>query len=95
MIEHHNLTNFVFNFNDYFKLSSNSKVLLFSNICFDSSIEEIFPTLTRGSTLFIISEEIRKNVDELFDYFEKNEIEISTLPPSILEPEAKKSSNFL
>jgi non-ribosomal peptide synthetase component F len=62
MIEHHNFTNFVFYFNNYFNFNENNSSSLFSKICFDIHIQDLFPTLLRGSKLFIIPEEIRKNI---------------------------------
>jgi non-ribosomal peptide synthetase component F len=83
MIEHNNVTNFIF----YFKENNSSS--LFSKICFDIHIQDLFPTLLRGSTLFIIPEEIRKNMNDLFNFIEKN-IEIVFLPSSILKLFPKK-----
>jgi non-ribosomal peptide synthetase component F len=63
MIEHNNVTNFIFYFNNYFKFNENNSSSLFSNICFDIHVEDLYSTLLRGSKVFIIPEEIRKNIN--------------------------------
>jgi hypothetical protein len=74
-------------FENYSKFSNkflnNQKVLQFANYCFD--VSDIFSTLCFGSTLFIPKEEIRKNIDELINFIEKNEITIFEISPSLLK----------
>lgn len=56
------------------------KTLQFSPISFDVSFQEIFSTLTSGSTLVLLKEEIRKDPINLLKFIFKEEIERIFLP---------------
>jgi acyl-coenzyme A synthetase/AMP-(fatty) acid ligase len=83
MLQHNNISNIIFCFIEGLKYKSDDKCSFYSKITFDVSVTEIFSTLCVGSTLFIIPEDIRKNINELFYFIEKNEITIVYLPPII------------
>ena len=95
MIEHKNLINLIFNYFEIYKLNLNEKFLQFSNYCFDVSVSEIFSSLLFGLELYIPNEELRKNIDELINFINKNKISILSLTPSVLKLFPKKKLNFL
>ncbi len=51
MIEHRSLVNLAERSIEHYELTNQDRVLQFSPICFDCSVEEIFPTLVCGGTL--------------------------------------------
>ena len=57
-IEHRSLTNFVQAAMDGYQLTPDDRVLQFASISFDTSVEEIFPTLASGATLVLRPEDM-------------------------------------
>jgi amino acid adenylation domain-containing protein len=53
MIEHRSLVNFSETAADAYSIKRGDRVLQFASICFDLSIEEIFPALTNGATVVL------------------------------------------
>ena len=53
MIEQHSLVNYTEAASAEYQITSADRVLQFASINFDASVEEIFPTLTRGATLVL------------------------------------------
>jgi len=68
------LTNFVHFISHRWNLGSNSRISLHSNFAFDASVEDIFPALTVGGSVFIMPEDIRKETDGVRNYIIKNQI---------------------
>jgi len=56
MIQHRSLVNFVQTASETFAVTPSDRVLQFASISWDTSIEEIFPCLTRGATLVLRTE---------------------------------------
>jgi amino acid adenylation domain-containing protein/non-ribosomal peptide synthase protein (TIGR01720 family) len=65
-IEHQSLTNFVLTATHEYGIKSSDKILQFASICFDTSIEEIFPCLCVGATLVLRTEQILHSSDEFW-----------------------------
>ena len=84
MLEHRNLVNLILYSYDFTNLDF-SAVLQFSTISFDASWHEIFSTLLWGGKLFLIAEEIRTDIQGLFNVIEKNKIRTVFLPISLLK----------
>ncbi len=84
MLEHHNLTNLI-RFQENYTNIDFSSVLQFTTISFDVSFQEIFSTLLFGGTLYLITEELRKNVHTLFNFVGKQHIKTLFLPASFLK----------
>ena len=55
-------------------LDSASRIACHSPLSFDASIEDIFPALTVGGTLFIMPSEIRKDLESIYEFLESNKI---------------------
>ncbi|WP_298516676.1 non-ribosomal peptide synthetase [uncultured Kordia sp.] len=83
MLTHENMMNLV-DFHDATTIQL-SKVLQFAPLVFDVSFQEIFATHLRGGNLFLIHESLRYNVEKLFQFVEKQQIETLFLPTSYLK----------
>ena len=68
------LTNFVHAIRHHWGLGKHSRIALHANFAFDASVEDIFPPLCAGGSVFIIPERMRKDVFEVRDFIKKNKI---------------------
>ena len=78
------------------KMNKDSRVLQFSNLCFDASIMEILTTLMTGGCVCIPSEEERLN--DISGAIERMKVNWTLLTPSVanvLEPESVPSLDVL
>lgn len=55
-------------------LSERSRICCHSDFAFDASIEDLYPVLTVGGTLYIMPEEIRRDIDRIRDFIVQNSI---------------------
>ena len=55
-------------------LDSSSRIACHSPLSFDASIEDLFPVLTVGGTLYIMPSGIRKDLESIYRYIEANKI---------------------
>ncbi|UII23762.1 non-ribosomal peptide synthetase [Fulvivirga ligni] len=83
VLEHRNITNLVRHCIDRTSLDF-TRVLQYSTISFDVSVSEIFYTLCAGGEIFIITEEIRNNLDLLFKFIDVHKICTVFFPMSLL-----------
>ncbi|MBR6012373.1 MAG: amino acid adenylation domain-containing protein [Selenomonadaceae bacterium] len=74
MIPHKALLNFVHVVKKLVGLTENSRISCHPNFAFDASVEDLYPTLIAGGTLFIVPEDIRKDIFEMRKFIEKNKI---------------------
>ncbi|MEF9478798.1 amino acid adenylation domain-containing protein [Chryseobacterium sp. 1B4] len=85
MIEHSGVVNLVtfmirsHRFNEY------THVGCYSNYVFDAFVNEIFPVLCCGNTLWLFSDEQRLCAADLNRYIKDNGIEVSFIPPVLLK----------
>ena len=79
MIDRRSLNYYVKTFLSYFKLMQEDKVIQQATLSFDTSIEEIFPTLCIGATLEII-EEGGKDIPSIKKAIEEGATVLSTTP---------------
>jgi amino acid adenylation domain-containing protein/thioester reductase-like protein/non-ribosomal peptide synthase protein (TIGR01720 family) len=85
MLEHRNLVNLIsFEFAKT-GIDFEGKVLQFANICFDVSFQEIFSTLLGGGELHLISQELKKELGQLFDYINDQKLKIIFLPTALFK----------
>lgn len=75
-----NLTATVSNFHEI-GFKSNDRYACFASFMFVASVYDICVTLSIGATLFLIPKEIRKNILELADYYKREQITVTFLPP--------------
>ncbi|MCR5650212.1 MAG: amino acid adenylation domain-containing protein [Lachnospiraceae bacterium] len=74
VIPHRALTNFVHFIVSRWGLTKNSRIALHSNFAFDAAVEDIFPALTVGGTVYIVPESARKDVFEMRAFISRNKI---------------------
>ncbi|GIQ61384.1 hypothetical protein Flavo103_45190 [Flavobacterium collinsii] len=82
MMEHKCMFNLIVFHNEQFHDNDVRKVLQFTSISFDVSFQEIFTTLSRGATLYPITEIVKTDSDALSAFIKKNTIETVFLPTS-------------
>ena len=80
MIEHRSLMNFVITAIDKYGINAGDRILQFASVCFDTSIEEIFPCLSVGATLVLRTEEMLHSSDEFWRYCQKWQLTVLDLP---------------
>ena len=84
ILEHHNLVNLMVFQHQNTSIDS-SKVLQFTTISFDVSFQEIFSTLLAGGELYLINEDTRGNILQLFRFIAKHKVKTLFLPVSFLK----------
>ncbi|KZL47818.1 non-ribosomal peptide synthetase [Nodularia spumigena CENA596] len=80
MIEHHSMLNFVTTAIDEYGINAQDQVLQFASVCFDTSIEEIFPCLAVGATLVLRTEEMLNSSDDFWRCCQKWQLTVLDLP---------------
>ncbi len=88
MVEHKNAMNYAYAQALYTKLlpvgNNYKKSLFFSNYVFDAHVLDIYPGLLNGHTIYVLKEELMKDLIGLNDYIKKNDIDISMITPALL-----------
>lgn len=74
MISHKAKANLVQFIAKEWNLSEKSRICCHSDLAFDASVEDLFPVLTVGGTLYIMPEEIRRDIDKIHDFIVTNRI---------------------
>jgi amino acid adenylation domain-containing protein len=80
MIQHSSLSNFATTMAQLYHISSNDRVLQFASISFDTSAEEIYPTLLRGACLVLRSEEMLSTPEGFLRQCEEQGVTVLDLP---------------
>lgn len=86
-LSHKNMMNLIFfeKFStELFDPQTIHRILQFATMSFDVSYQEIFSTLVTGSTLVLIEDERRKNINKLSDYILSKSIDTLFIPPAYL-----------
>ena len=86
-LSHKNMMNLIFFekiSTELFDPQSIHRVLQFATMSFDVSYQEIFSTLVTGSTLVLIEDERRKNINKLSNYILSKNIDTLFIPPAYL-----------
>lgn len=73
-LEHKNIVAFCNWYHGYYDLQAGSRIATYASFGFDASMMDTYPTLTSGSTLYIIPEEIRLDLIALNKYLEQNSV---------------------
>ena len=74
VIQHKALLNFVHCIKNYCSLTEESRISCHSNFAFDASVEDLFPALTVGGTVFIVPENARRDIFEMRNFISKHKI---------------------
>ncbi|MBP3756927.1 MAG: AMP-binding protein, partial [Prevotella sp.] len=73
-LEHRNLVAFCNWYQRHFKLNADAHVAAYASYGFDACMMDLYPALTCGACVYIISEDIRLDLLALNEYFEANQI---------------------
>jgi len=84
MIEHKSTVNLIHSQISKFKINESEKVLQFSSLCFDASVEQIFIALLSGATLVLVSKDTILNIQKFEEYITKHEVTHIHAVPSFL-----------
>lgn len=71
MLEHGNIFAFCRYYRRKLNIDSTSKVSAYASYGFDADMMDLYPTITSGATLYVIPDEMRLNLVELGEYFNK------------------------
>ncbi len=93
MIEHHSVVNLCLWHSRFYDIREEDHCAEFASFSFDASVSQIYSPLTAGSTLHIISEDLRLSPIELNNYFEANSIRYTDLPTQLCEQFMKDVDN--
>lgn len=83
-ISHASLHNLAIQQAKAFSIQADSNVLQFASLSFDASVSEIFTTLVSGACLCFLEEDRFQSVERLAYTIEINQVDVLTLPPSLL-----------
>ncbi|NBI31206.1 non-ribosomal peptide synthetase, partial [Chengkuizengella marina] len=84
-VEHQSLVNLSKWHKVEFQVTSADRSAKYASYAFDASVWELFPYLISGATVYIIPEEVRMNMMELKQYYQKHNITMTWLPPQMYE----------
>lgn len=82
LIEHHGIVNTIYAQQHVFNLQEGQRHLQFASLSFDASAFEIFASLISGATLYIITEEAKKDPILLGNFIDEQQIDLATIPPA-------------
>jgi len=85
MIENRSLINTCSWYINFFPITPKDNCTKYAGVAFDASVGEIFPPLLAGASLYIISEDIKLDVEKLNEYYNDNNITVSFLPTQFAE----------
>ena len=71
MLEHGSLSNFCETHSTFFNITDSDSTLAYANFAFDAHMIDIYPMLTRGGTVHVISGEDKLNLVYVNDYIER------------------------
>ena len=74
MLEHRNIVAFCHWYKRYYDLRPGDKVAAYASFGFDANMMDLYPALTTGATVYIISEDMRLNLPDLNRYFNEEGI---------------------
>jgi tyrocidine synthetase-3 len=84
VVEHCNVINTVAAYFDRFRLSAGSRLLLLADVCFDSSVDQIFGCLLSGASLALADRELLQNMGMIRQLLWKERITLLDFVPSYL-----------
>jgi amino acid adenylation domain-containing protein len=85
VVEHRNVTSFIRNVQEMFRLTPQDRFLQFASIGFDVSVFEIFGALLSGSRLYIADQDERRSLEALDRLLAEQQITVIDLPPAVME----------
>ncbi|KAF9344823.1 hypothetical protein BGX26_003855, partial [Mortierella sp. AD094] len=85
MIEHQGVTNLAMSRPSVFGVGPSSRVLQFFSFSFDGSVQEIWSALCFGGSLHIVSDRVRLDQSQLWNYLDMHSITQATFTPTVLQ----------
>lgn len=85
LIEHHSMINFINWYATHHVMNLESNCAAFAAFSFDVSVVQVFAPLVSGSTLHIITEDMRRSPLDLDQYFNENHITHAHFPTQFAE----------
>jgi amino acid adenylation domain-containing protein len=83
MVHQAGVVNFVNHYRKICNITSRDNVSAYIACGFDPHMQDLYPALISGACLYVIPESMRLNLPEMKDYFEKNNITVSTMPMQV------------
>lgn len=83
-IEHTSIVNQIIGLEKTYSFESSLHHILLASFTFDPSVQQIFLPLTSGGELFLVSQETKQNIKELWDFIVSNQIDIVNTVPSLM-----------
>ena len=83
MIMHGNVSELAQWAHGYFKMDENTRCSVYASFGFDAHMWELYPTLTCGGGLYIISDDIRLDLNEIEEFINKNGITLGTMTTQV------------
>ena len=74
MIPHRALTNLLHFIVRRWRLDSHSRISCHSSLSFDASVEDLYPVLTVGGTLYIMPDDIRHDIGQIHQFIDRHRI---------------------
>jgi amino acid adenylation domain-containing protein len=84
LIQHHSVVNLVFSQMRRFNINEDDRVLQFSSLCFDASVEQIFISLFSGAILVLIDKNTLLDTDKFEEFTASHSITHIHAVPSFL-----------
>ncbi|KAF9969883.1 hypothetical protein BGZ65_011550, partial [Modicella reniformis] len=85
MVEHEGVVNLIMTRPDVYGISTSSRVMQFFSFAFDGCALDIFMSLCLGGSLHLLTDDIRSNPIQLWNYLQRQSITQAILPPTILQ----------
>jgi amino acid adenylation domain-containing protein/non-ribosomal peptide synthase protein (TIGR01720 family) len=82
LVEHGNILNTIYAYQDVFHLGSRSRVLQFFHYTFDGSVIDIFLALLTGATLCLPESDLTHSGEQLADFMQEAKVTWATLTPT-------------
>jgi amino acid adenylation domain-containing protein len=83
LLEHHGIVNFCHWYVKEFRLTASDHTLGYANFGFDAHMIDIYPTLSVGACVYIISSEMRMDLVAMNQYMEENNINVAFMTTQV------------
>lgn len=94
-VEHHSLVNFCLWHNKEFDINDSDRTIKYASPGFDASIWEIFTSILKGVSIYIVPEAIKLNFPVLNKFLEKNRITVCFVTTRVFEEFLELENNSL
>ncbi|MCP4163144.1 MAG: amino acid adenylation domain-containing protein, partial [Deltaproteobacteria bacterium] len=97
LIEHRSVVNLVYGLDDliYSRYNEKINISLFASFSFDASVKQLFCSVLLGHCLHIVPKEMKMNIIQLLNFYEKKDIDIADGTPLLLDLINNQNSKYL